>query len=358
MSDHAHVHASHPPPAPQPAAHAHGPHAHHDDQHAHGEHDQRHRQGAHEHHGHDHHHHHHHASPPPPGAGRAYAISIALNLAFVAVEAVYGWISGSLALLADAGHNLADVLSLVLAWGAAALATRGPTARLTYGLRGTSILAALVNAVALLLVCGAIGWEAIERLGTPSPVAGGTVMVVAAIGLVVNGASALLFRRASHHDLNAKGAYLHLAADAAVSLGVVVAGALVWWTGRTWIDPLVSLGVVLVIIAGSWALLRDSVHLALAGVPANVDPVAVRRFLAAQPGVREVHDLHIWAMSTTEVALTAHLVCPNGPPSDGDAFLARLCGELRAHHGICHATIQIETGDAAHPCALAPESVV
>lgn len=271
---------------------------------------------------------------------------------------MYGWISGSLALLADAGHNLADVLSLVLAWGAAALATRGPTARLTYGLRGSSILAALVNAVALLLVCGAIGWEAIERLATPSPVAGGTVMVVAAIGLVVNGASALLFRGASHHDLNAKGAYLHLAADAAVSLGVVIAGALVWWTGRAWIDPLISLAVVLVIIAGSWALLRDSVHLALAGVPANVDPVAVRGFLASRPGVREVHDLHIWAMSTTEVALTAHLVCPDGPPHDGDAFLAHVCGELRAQHGICHATIQIETGDAAHPCALAPESVV
>lgn len=324
-------------------------------------HDHRHGRDPHAGHAHTHgHHHHHHGLATPVAltatAERAYLVAIALNVAFVIVEAVYGWIAGSLALLADASHNLSDVLALGLAWGASRLARRGPSERMTYGLRGSSILAALANAVVLLIVCGAIGWEAIERLREPPPIAGMTVMIVAAIGILVNGASALLFRDVRHHDLNARGAYLHLAADAAVSLGVVAAGALVWWTGRTWIDPLVGLVVVVVIVIGSWRLLRDALHLALAGVPESVDPRSVRDFLAAQPGVREVHDLHIWAMSTTEVALTAHLVCPGGHP--GDAFLAQIGHALREHHGIGHATIQIETGDGAYPCALAPDHLV
>jgi cobalt-zinc-cadmium efflux system protein len=307
----------------------------------------------HGHHDHGHHHHHHHVTG---GSDRAYLIAIALNLGFVIVEAAYGFMSGSLALLADAGHNLSDVAGLGIAWMGTALARRGPTQRYTYGLRSSSILAAFGNSLLLVGAAAILGWHAIERIMHPAPVIGTTMMVVAAIGIVINLGSAWLFHESRHNDLNARGAYLHMAADAAVSLGVVVAGAIVWATGATWVDPIASLAIVAVIVAGTWGLLRDSFALALQAVPAAIDPVAVRELLVKQPGVIAVHDLHIWAMGTNTVALTAHLVHPAGHP--GDAFLARVSKELHERFGIDHATVQIEVGDPAHPCDLAPDHVV
>jgi cobalt-zinc-cadmium efflux system protein len=297
---------------------------------------------------HDHDHHH------PNTHDRAFAIGIALNLGFVVVEAVFGVLAHSMALLADAGHNLSDVLSLALAWGASRLARREPTQRFTYGLRSSSILAGLVNAALLLVVTGGIAWEAITRFSEPAPVAGQTMIWVAVAGIAVNGASAMLFARDRRRDINVRGAFLHLAADAAVSLGVVVAGIGVVFTGWLWLDPLVGLVIAAVIVAGIWTLLRDSTALALNAVPGHIDPASVRAYLAGLPGVAEVHDLHIWGMSTTETALTAHLVMPGGNP--GDRFMADVCRELRAHHHVHHPTIQIETG--AHPCELAPDHVV
>ncbi|HET7765283.1 MAG TPA: cation diffusion facilitator family transporter [Burkholderiales bacterium] len=303
----------------------------------------------HDHHGHDHGHHHH----APRDFGVAFAIGIGLNFIFVVVEAVYGVLAHSMALLADAGHNLSDVLALALAWGASRLARREPSARFTYGLRSTSILAALVNAALLFLVTGGIAWESMQRLVEPEPVASKTVIWVALLGIVVNATSAVPFAK-SGGDLNVRAAFLHLAADAAVSLGVVVAALVTLSTGWLWLDPVMGLAIALVIIVGTWGLLKDSVTLALNAVPAHIDPDKVRAYLATLSGVSEVHDLHIWAMSTTETALTVHLVMPKGHP--GDAFTAEICKELRERHHVHHATVQIETG--AQPCELAPDHVV
>lgn len=295
---------------------------------------------------HDHDHGHHHA---PANFGWQFAIGVTLNLGFVILEALYGRLSHSLALVADAGHNLGDVLGLLLAWGAAALARRRPTLRRTYGLRRTSILAALSNAVVLLISVGGIAWEGLRRFGNPEPTAGKTVIVVALVGIAVNGVTALLFMSGRDADLNIRGAFLHMAADAGVSLGVVLAGLAILATGWEWLDPAVSLVIVAVIVTGTWGLLRDSVNLALDAVPEAIDMHEVQGYLAGLPDITEVHDLHVWAMSTTETALTAHLVVPEGTVSD--AMLARVCGELHNRFGIEHTTLQVERGDPAHPCS-------
>ena len=284
----------------------------------------------------------------------AFGIATVLNFGLVAVQVVYGLSANSVALLADAGHNFGDALGLLLAWGAHVLARVQPTERFTYGFRSASILSALINAVMLLIATGAIGVEALRRLTEPGEVAGLTVMVVAAAGIVVNGLSAWLLMAGQKGDLNIRGAVAHLTADAAVSVGVVVAGGLILWTGWHWIDPVVSLAVSAVIVWGTWAMLRDAVHLSMDAVPSGIDPTDVRGYLAGLPGVTSVHDLHIWAMSTTENALTAHLVMPRGHP--GDAFLAKVCAELHHRFKIQHPTIQIEMGDAV--CALEPADTV
>ena len=303
-------------------------------------------------HGHGHGHGHH--APPPRGFGMAFAVGIALNTGFVAVEALAGILTGSMALVADAGHNLSDVLGLVIAWGATVLAARPPSARFTYGFKSSSILAALANAAMLLIAIGAIFVETVRRLLEPSPVEGGTVMAVAAVGILVNTATALLFMRGRKHDINIRGAYLHMAADAGVSAGVVIAGLLITLTGAAWIDPVTSLVIVAVIARGTWGLLKDSLKMGLLGVPDNVDETRVRAFLSGLPGVSAVHDLHIWPMSTTETALTAHLVMPAGHPGDG--FLHELAHELEHDFGIGHSTVQVECGQI--DCHLHPESVV
>ncbi|HEV2566342.1 MAG TPA: cation diffusion facilitator family transporter [Microvirga sp.] len=285
------------------------------------------------------HHHHGHSHAPQAGHGRAFAIGIILNLAFVAIEAGYGFWAGSMALLSDAGHNLSDVLGLAIAWGAALLARREPTERFTYGLRSSSILAALFNALLLLVAVGGIVWESVERLIEPTPVAAGTMMIVAAIGILVNGFTAFLFM-GGQHDLNIRGAFLHMVADAAVSLGVVLGGLAILWTGADWIDPVLSLVIAAVIVWGTWGLLKQSLALSLHGVPRGIALPEVRKALEAMPGVARVHHLHVWAVSTTETALTAHLVMPEGHP--GDRFLAQAQRELKARFGIRHATLQIE----------------
>ncbi len=302
---------------------------------------------AHEHHQHAH---------ENPGHGRAFAVGIALNLGFVAIESVYGVLAHSMALLADAGHNLSDVLALALAWGASILGRRVPSRRFTYGLGSTTILAALVNAMLLMLVVGGIAVEAVQRLLNPVPVATVTVIWVALGGIVINTATALLFLRGREHDLNVRGAFLHMAADAAVSLGVVLAGVAILYTGWIWLDPLMSLVIAAVIVGGTWGLLRDSANLALHAVPPRIDTAQIRGYFSGLAGVAEFHDLHIWGMSTTETALTVHLVMPGGHPSD--RFIAEVADELRERFGIGHATIQVETGDALHPCVLAPDHVV
>jgi cobalt-zinc-cadmium efflux system protein len=304
-------------------------------------------------HSHDHaHHHHDHA---PANFGVAFAIGIVLNLAFVAVGATVGVIGHSMALIADAGHNLGDVAGLAVAWTAAILTRRAPSQRFTYGLRSSSILAALFNAVFLLIVTGAIAVEAVRRFLEPQPVAGNLVMIVAAIGIVVNVLTALLFLRGRHGDLNIRGAFLHMASDAAVSAGVVIAGGAILLTGQHWIDPAASLLICIVIVAGTWSLLRDSLSMTLHGVPAGIDVQDVRIYLEGQAGVSAIHDLHIWPMSTTETALTCHLVMPDGHP--GDAALHALADELGHRFGIPHATIQVETSDDPD-CALAHEHAV
>lgn len=296
------------------------------------------------HHDHSHHGHSHHGhSHVPANFGRAFAIGTALNLAFVAVEGAAGLITNSVALLADAGHNLSDVLGLIIAWGGAELAKRPASKRFTYGLRGSSILAALANSVLLLVAVGAILLEAIQRFGDPAPVPGRTVMLVAGIGIIVNLGTAMLFASGRKHDINIRGAYLHMAADAAVSAGVVLAGALILWSGATWIDPAISLVIVAVILWSTWGLLTESTRMALQGVPDGIDADAVQTCLAALPGVASVHDLHIWPMSTTEAALTAHLRMPGGHP--GDAFLMDLRHRLAHDFRIEHVTVQIEIGD-------------
>lgn len=294
--------------------------------------------------------HHHHGLA---NYNRAFALGIALNIAFVFIEAVFGLFTQSLALLADAGHNLSDILGLILAWGASWLSLRPPTVRFTYGLRRSSILAALLNATVLLLAMGAIAWEALQRLFNPNPVPGTTIIVVAAVGVIINTITALLFLSGRRRDLNLRAAFLHMAADALVSLGVVLAGLAILVTNWLWFDPVVSLIIVFAIIAGTWQLLRDSLNLALDAVPEGIEPRAVLTYLQERPGVTQVHDFHIWAMSTTQAALTAHLVMPDGYP--GDAFLSATCRELHDHFGIEHPTLQVETGDRDHPCPLASE---
>lgn len=289
---------------------------------------------------------HHHDAPHP--YDRAFAIGIALNVAFVAVEAFYGFSVRSLALLADAGHNLGDVLGLAVAWGAVWLARRPPSRRRTYGLGRGTILAALINASTLLIAVGAIAVEAVRRLAHPEPVAGATVMGVAGIGIAVNAVTAALFRAGRNQDLNIRGAFLHMAADAAISLGVVVAAALWTWQGWLWLDPALSLAIGVVIAVGTWELFRDALNLALDAVPRTIDRMAVERFLDEVPGVVGVHDLHIWPLSTTSVALTAHLVRPDATPPD--ELLHWLEDELHRRFGIDHTTIQCEQGNGSPPC--------
>lgn len=313
---------------------------------------------AHSHDGHDHGHahahgmggghHHHHV---PSSFDRAFAVGVGLNVAFVVAEVVFGVRAHSLALTADAGHNLGDVLGLVLAWAGSVLARRGPTPRRTYGLRRFSILAAIANAAFLLIAVGAITVEALTRFRHPEPIAGTTVMIVATVGILINVGTALGFMRGRHHDINLRGAFLHMLGDAVASAGVVVAGLLIAVTGWLWLDPAVSLALVGVITWASWGLAKDSLNLALDAVPPGVDPDAVQGLLQRLDGVVEVHDLHIWAMSTTEVALTAHLVRPCG--GEEDMVIASACRSLRTLHGIAHATLQFERGLAAHPCEQA-----
>jgi cobalt-zinc-cadmium efflux system protein len=307
--------------------------------------------GSHDHHGLSHAGHSHGAghSHAPADFGRAFLIGTTLNLAFVIVEGAAGILTDSMALLADAGHNLSDVLGLLIAWGGASLARRPASRRFTYGLRSSTILAALANAVLLLFAAGAIALEASRRFAAPPPVEGSTVMIVAGIGILINTATALMFARGRKGDINIRGAYLHMAADAAVSAGVVAGGALMLWTGAAWIDPALSLIIVAVILWSTWGLLRDSLTMALHAVPPGIDPEKVESALAALPGVSRVHDLHIWPMSTTEVALTAHLLMPGGHP--GDTFLHDAEHRLQHDFGIGHATLQIEIGDG-DPCSL------
>ena len=285
----------------------------------------------------------------PANVNAAFGIGIALNLAFVAVEAFYGWKVGSLALLADAGHNLSDVIGLVLAWGGALAGRLRPDARHTYGFKRASILAAFLNALLLLVAMGSLAWEAVHRLQSPQPVAGVTIMVVAGIGIVVNAATALLFMRGREKDLNIRGAFLHMAADALVSAGVVVAGGLALWFGWAWLDPVVSLIIAAVIVWGTWSLFRQSLHLLFDGVPEGVDLHAVHSLLQDLPGVAQVHDLHVWAMGTNETALTAHLVMPAG--GGDDTFLQHATDELHAHFEIRHVTLQVVREAFCEGCA-------
>jgi len=315
----------------------------HDHDHSHGGHD----------HAHDHSHGHAGHSHAPTTFGFAFAVGITLNSAFVLAEIVFGYLANSLALVSDALHNFADVIALLLAWGAAILSRKLPTELHTYGYRRASILAALANAGLLLLGVGAIAVEAIDRLRFPAPVVGSTVIWVAALGILINGATALLFMRGSEHDLNIRGAYLHMAADAVVSFGVVIAALVITLTGWLWVDPVTSLIVAALVLVSGWGLARDSVNLALDAVPAHIDFADVRDYLAGLDGVSDVHDLHIWAMSTSETAMTVHLVRPGG---FDDAFLHGLCEQLSYRFRIQHPTIQIE---ASHEtCRLAPADVV
>ncbi|WP_118179409.1 cation diffusion facilitator family transporter [Paraburkholderia phosphatilytica] len=332
-----HDHAAH-------AGHDHGEHDHH----GHAREGHAHKGHAHSHgHHHGHGHSHHHA--PVAGHGRAFAIAVGLNVTIVVVQAIYGVLANSTALLADAGHNLSDVLGLLLAWGATWLATRRPSARYTFGLGSSSILASLANAALLLFACGVIVAEAVGRLLHPSPVAGLDVFVVAAVGMIVNGLSAWLFMR-GQEDLNIRGAFLHMVGDAAISGAVAVSGVVIFFTNWTWLDPVMSIAVVLVVLYGTWGLLRDSMRLALDAVPPGVDLQRIRGFLAEQPGVTDVHDLHVWALSTTGNALTAHLVMPAGHP--GDQTVDRIVAALRERFDMHHATLQVDLGTTEHRCAL------
>jgi cobalt-zinc-cadmium efflux system protein len=310
-------------------------------------------------HDHDHDHDHQHEHEGGHGHGHAHvlvgdgintrmAIAVALNLIFVLIEASFGFLSNSVALIADAGHNLSDVLGLVCAWTAMYLGRRPPGARFTYGLGRSSVLAALANAVLLLMACGAIAWEAVGRLAAPPAVAGATVIGVAASGIVINGLSAWLLHAGSHGDLNRRSAFIHMLGDAAVSVGVMLSGALILFTGWSRLDPIVSLLIVAAILVSTWGLLRDSLHLSLDGVPASVNSTAVMSYLADQRGVTDVHDLHIWALSTTSVALTAHLVVPERGAED--ALLDFLTPDLKRRFHIHHATLQIERDRCEHGC--------
>jgi len=301
-------------------------------------------------HGHPHAH-----ALPAGGFDRAMAIGLVLNGGFVAVEIAAGLLAGSLALLADAGHNAGDMLGLLLAWGASRLARRPPSQRYTWGFRRSTIYAALANAVLLLTACGAIGWEALHRLREPAPVAGAPVIAVAAIGVLINTASALLFMR-GRHDANLRAAFLHMAADAAVSAGVVIAGIAILLTGLTWIDPLVSLAITLAIVVGTWGLFRESLDLALDAVPRGIDTGELKAALGSIAGVAEVHDLHVWNASTSEISLTAHLVVHEAGAHEG--VLAAASTMLRDRFGIGHTTIQIERETACHECVQRPDDVL
>jgi len=302
----------------------------------------------HHHHKHDHSVAHDHGSPN--NQGRIFIFTILLNVAFVVLEFAYGFIANSTALMADAGHNASDVLGLLLAWGAVMLARKQPSQRYTYGLRSTSILAALANATLLLVVSGAIALEAIQRFSQPPTVASLTVSIVAAVGIVINGLSAWLLRRGSKEDLNVRGAYLHMLADTAVSLAVVVVGLAMFHSGWYWLDPGISLAIVLVIVIGTWDLLRDSLRLVLSAVPERINAPAIDMYLRQLDGVTDIHDLHIWGLSTTETALTAHLVMPCGCP--GDDFMDEVAQTLKKQYSIQHSTLQIEQGTSIHACSL------
>ncbi|MBB1075506.1 cation transporter [Rhodoferax sp. 4810] len=303
-------------------------------------------------HDHDPHHGHSHAhSHAPASFNRAFAVGIALNAAFVAIEAFYGWQINSLALLADAGHNLSDVAGLVLAWGGALAGKVRPDARHTYGFKRASILAAFINALLLLVAMGSLGWEALARLQSPEPTQGWTIIAVASVGIAINTATALMFMRGRKDDLNIRGAFLHMAADALVSLGVVLGGALYLWQGWGWIDPVMSLAIAVVIVLGTWGLAKQSLHMLFDGVPEGVDTAAVRQLLLGLPGVAEVHDLHVWAMGTSDIALTAHLVVSDAVQDSG-SLLGAAEHELHEHFEIRHVTLQLETPAYAAHCAL------
>jgi cobalt-zinc-cadmium efflux system protein len=308
---------------------------------------------SHDHASHDDHAGHDHGalghSHAPKDFGFAFALGTGLNIAFVIVEAIAGFLANSMALVADAGHNLGDVLGLLMAWGASILVKRRATFNFTYGFGSSTILAALANAVLLLVAVGAIALEAVKRLIEPAPVVGSTMIIVASIGILINGFTAWLFMSGREQDVNIRGAYLHMVADAAVSFGVVLVGIAVLFTGWNWLDPFVSLIVAGVIVWGTWGLLRDSIRLAMHGVPANIDAEKVQARLAALPGVVSIHDLHIWPMSTTETALTCHLVVPGGHP--GDAFIEKTARMLHDEFGIRHTTFQFEVSTHA-PCGL------
>ncbi|WP_251555079.1 cation diffusion facilitator family transporter [Neobacillus muris] len=307
------------------------------------------------HHSHDHSHSHGHGhSHAPASFGFAFGFGIILNTIFIVVEVIYGILGDSLALLADAGHNISDVLGLVIAWIAVWLGKKAPSNKRTYGFKRSSILSALFNAVFLLVAIGAIAWEAIQRFSSPQPVAGKTVIIVALIGIVINGLTAFLFMSGRKNDLNIRGAFMHMAADAIVSLGVVIAGFVILWTGWQWLDPVVSLVIVVVIFIGTWGLLKESFNLSLDAVPEGIDISKIKDYLKNLPTVLEVHDLHVWGMSTTEAALTVHLI--RSGIEDNDELLQKLTKELHDQFGIEHATIQIEKGTFS--CSLQPEGSI
>lgn len=304
-------------------------------------------------------HEHHHGHHPPPAGGvssRALATGVVLNLAFAALEVAFGLQANSLALLADAGHNFSDVVGLIVAWGAVLAARRAPSERFTYGLRSSTILAALANSMLLLIAVGGILWEAVMRMFHPAAVVESTMIWVAAAGVAVNLGTAFMLMGGHRHDINLRGAFLHMLADAAVSAGVIVAAAAMIWTGWMWLDPAISIVIAVVIFASTWGLLNASLRLSLHAVPESIDLNEVTSFLQELPYVREVHDLHIWGMSTTEIALTVHLVTPAGHP--GDAALGQLAEELEHRFNISHVTIQVELGEEGVSCRLAPEDVV
>lgn len=313
---------------------------HHDDHHAH--------EGC--EHGHAHHHH------APANFDKAFFLGVLLNTGFILIEIIYGLKANSLALLADAGHNIGDVMGLCMLWGASVLARQKPSERFTYGMRSSSILASLASALVLLVVVGGIVWESVLRFFRPEQTVSMTMIVVAAIGVFINGATAYLFMSGRKDDLNIRSAYLHMAGDAGISLGVVVAGGVIYFTGWYFIDPLVSFLIGVLIILATWSLFKDALVLAFDGVPAGIDPAAVKDYLKNLPGVSEVHDLHIWAIGTRDTALTVHLVIPSGHP--GDVFMKKTSQELETKFKIGHATIQVELEDGAGECKLAPAHVV
>ena len=317
----------------------------HDHDHGHGD-----NHGHSDDHGHSHGHSHHHHTPT--NFGRAFALTTALNLGLVVVQIGYGLAAHSVALLADAGHNFGDAIGLILAWIAHTLARVRTSDRFTYGFRSASILSAFANAVLLLVATGAIAWEAVRRFSDPPEVAGTTVMIVAAAGIVINGLSAWILMAGQKDDINIRGAFLHLLADAGVSVAVVIGGAAIVMTGWNWIDPAISLAIAVVIVWSTWGLLRESFELSMQAVPKGILLADVRKHLEGLPGITGVHDLHVWAMSTTENALTAHLVAPSGHPGDG--FLSTLSRDLDQRFKIHHATVQIEIGDRSVVCVLEP----